>query len=418
MPRSIAVLAWMSFAAFGMAQDGELCGTCKTTGMLENPLATSKDRAESDVVYCSVALDRDKAALGCDFLVCPNCKAESEQALARDDFEREVGRRRKWLDGRRAEVDAIVKRDVVHVKTAHFEVAFDIPQVKVGTVVHRAHAAAHLYAERVEKLYADILSLHDLTDGRLRRSQRFLYFSDSIKALDALAVHLKVGGGRSNTFGDPCRVFLHLDKKTFREDEQFHQYVAHHVSHHVHNDVMPANYWLNERYGWVAEGLAHFVEIRWFGVPNTWCTSESGGDYKWQSKSWEANVKKALLSGDAPLFEEVIKKQSSALNARDHQFAWSYIDYLMWLDPKAMPKMLGLMKGPQLPTRDCLKQAYGIAIPEFVAGWQEFVTSEYSTIPRKGPQPRAPRGAQPPPPGDEDDDQDPEDAEDEDDPNR
>ena len=96
-------------------------------------------------------------------------------------------------------------------------------------------------------------------------------------------------------------------------------------------------------------------------------------------------VKKAVMAGDYPSFQETITRSADALTDEERRVAWSYIDYLMHLDPKKMPKLLALMKGPQLPTRDCIKQAYGITIGQLVDGWKEFVMETYSLRPRKGP---------------------------------
>ena len=122
--------------------------------------------------------------------------------------------------------------------------------------------------------------------------------------------------------------------------------------------------------------------IRDFGPPIAWCADEGGAFSNWQGKTWEANVKKAVKAKQQPVFQEVIQKGASALTPMEHQFAWSYIDYLMWLKPEGMQTALALMTGPQKEVRDVLKEAFG---------WTEFVLTEYKSKARKGPSVRPPR---------------------------
>lgn len=403
----ISIVLWMlacgaavSAPAFG---DDPLCGGCDTTGKTKNKLAISTMADEAGVVFCSEAMKKDKAACGADEILCTRCKGASYYEDAKRDVESEIERRRAWLEDREKNVDRPVGREFVHIQTEHFILSFDLPSVKVGTVVYRTHAAAHLYAERLEKLYADIREIHELPESRIRAARRYVYIVEGQKAGNILGtLHTNTGAGsRAIQYGNPSHAVITLDKQNFREDADFHQHVAHVVSHLLYNDVDQVQHWLVERYGWVSEGLSHYIEIRYHGAPNTWCHREAGNFVHWKGKDWEANVKKAVLAGQQPSFEELQQKPADALDAKEHQFAWSYIDYLMWLDPTAMPKMIGLMKGPQLPVRECLQSAYGLSIPAFVAGWEQFVKSEYSLTPSKGPKVRPPKRSAPDPRQDE-----------------
>ncbi len=394
VPLALACGLLVARAASDARDDEPLCGTCKSTGRIENKLRASADPLEQKVIYCSESMNKDKAALGGDELVCPKCAGRSYNESAKTEIESDTLQRRSWLDERVKTVDKVAGHPFVHIRTAHFVLAFDLPTVKVGQVVYKTHAAAHLYADRLEELYANILEIHGLSSGSLHPSKRYVYLCESEKTAINLSMQLtSQNGARTQKFGDPCQIVIAGDKKNFREDADFHQHVAHTVAHHIYNDMDQYGNWLQQRYGWVHEGLSHYIEIRYFGPPNTWCNRETGGFVNWTSPNWEANVKKALLANEAPVFEELQQRPADALTSKEHQFAWSYVDYLMWLDPKAMPKFLGYMKGPQLPVRDCLQRAYGLSLPAFVAGWEEFVKTQYSMTPQKGPRVRPPRDA-------------------------
>ncbi|MFH0945378.1 MAG: hypothetical protein V2A76_09295 [Planctomycetota bacterium] len=103
-------------------------------------------------------------------------------------------------------------------------------------------------------------------------------------------------------------------------------------------------------------------------------------------------MKRAVAAGTEPSLQDVIQKANDVLSAEEHQFCWSYIDYLMWLDPHKIPEMMGYMKVQQLPTRDAIHKAYGLTIGQFVDGWKEFVLEEYSMKSVKGPRVRLPKG--------------------------
>ncbi|MBI4879110.1 MAG: hypothetical protein HY812_05540 [Planctomycetes bacterium] len=387
-----------ALAAGGRAalqESGEdLCGDCHSTGKVPHAHDSALLELEKDAIFCSCFMDQDPEALGMDWIVCPDCRTPSAQARARSEFEMEYGRRKSWLEERRAKVDKHAGEEVLHIKTRHFVIAWDIPKVKVDHQVLKAHEAMHLYARRMEDLYRVIQEVHGIGETAMHTGVYHLYLFESQKVAERVGGYVLdgIGGGGAKSLIGPNSAHLRWwRKEDLPDDERFHQALAHSVSHLIHNDIDQFNEWLAVRYGWAYEGLAHFIEIRLFGPPITWCHQETGGFEHWKGKDWEANVKKAVLAGTQPAFQEIITKASDVLTPMEHQFSWSYIDYLMWLDPKKMPRLLGLMKGPQLPVRDALQQAYGLTVGQFVDGWEEFVRTEYSIKPVKGPRPRAPR---------------------------
>ena len=92
----------------------------------------SKGDDEAEVIWCSAAFDRDKKGCALEFLVCPNCRAKDAQAAAKQEFDMEVARRKKWVEERQALVDKVIGHEVVHIKTRHFTLSSDLTSVKVG----------------------------------------------------------------------------------------------------------------------------------------------------------------------------------------------------------------------------------------------------------------------------------------------
>jgi len=394
-------LAW-TFALLATttasAQDiGEaLCGDCKTTGRVAHEhKAKDLELEAEEIEYCSFFMRTNEDVLGMDWVICAKCRTPSVQASAKEDFDSEFGRRKKWLDERESEADQPAGHRVEHIKTRHFLISFDLPKIKVKRKAYNTHQAIHLYAERLEELHAQMLMLHGITESSTSRQVHRIYIFERDLTAKRVGNHVMsagMGSGFRKTQYGPASVHItNRDRKTLRKDEQFHQALVHSVSHIITNEIGILKKWLTKRYGWVNVGMAHWFEVHNFGPPITWCHQEQGAFMHWKSKSWEANVKKELLAGNAINFQEILGKSSETLDARAHQFSWSYVDYLMWLDPNKMVKFLTLIKGPQLPERDALRQAYGITIGQFVEGWEEFVRTKYSMRPWKGPRVLPPR---------------------------
>ncbi|MFH0945377.1 MAG: hypothetical protein V2A76_09290 [Planctomycetota bacterium] len=277
------LIVWV--ACFGPARAQEigedLCGDCHSTGKIDHQHSKAALALEEGVIYCSEFMKSDPTVLGMDWEVCPKCRTPSAQARARREFDEEFGRRKEWLDGCQKEVDERAGHEVCHILTRHFQIIWDIPTIKVDRRVLKMHEAAHLYAERMEYLYGQTLEIHGITERDVRPTTHRLYLFEAQSTAKKVGPYALDGGlgntSRKSQIGPNSAMITFLNKADFHTDEEFHQFLVHTVSHHLHNEIKPANEWLAVRYGWVYVGMAHYMEIRYFGPPNTWCTREAGG---------------------------------------------------------------------------------------------------------------------------------------------
>lgn len=410
MRLSLALVTAFVFGGPAFAQDPseDLCPDCHTTGRIEVEIKPQETEFEQNCRKCSEQMRAHPESLGLPWIPCPKCRTPSVQARAQREFDGEFGKRKAWLDAREAEVDSITKTEPVHIETEHFVLTWDVPKLQVGRVYYDKHKAAHMYADRLELLYRQMHALMGITDTDTNRSQHRVVVLELLKHWQKLAPAMtnQGGGGGNGTsligvgpyVADPtgakgsCHI-MWVDKKEIPDDFALYQTLTHRVSHHLVNDVREHKWWLFQRYGWVYEGLSFYMEIRNFGPPRVRCGREAGMFEHWKGKNWEKNVKAAVMANEYPSFQEILQKSVEDLNARDVQFAWSWVDYLMWYDPTRMDELLGLMKGArQLATRDALKEAYDLTVPQFVEGWVEFVKTEYSLKPKDGATARIPRG--------------------------
>lgn len=389
----LLVAAALAFAPAARADD-ELCGDCKTTGRIPHEHSEASNALEQGCIYCTEVMDADPQALGLDWMPCPKCKAKELQRRAKDEFELEFGKRTKWLQDRRAS-DKLIGGRFMYCETRHFVICFGIPEIKIGKHVVRQHEAMHIYAGRAETLYATIRTALGIPEEDNLHVKHYLYMFESLKHAQVAALNyatLPVSTGQSvSKIGNISVMSSWDDREKIGDDEQRHQYFTHNVSHHIVHDLSDYKWWLFDKSGWLHEGMAFYWESRLFGAPITSCTQEGAGAETRTSESWEADVRKMVIAGDIVGFANLIERNAATLTVKDRKFAWSYVDFLMWYDPKAMGKLLHQLEQPDIVTRDAIKKTYGFSIGELQEQWEAFVKAEYAAKPKKGPVVHEPR---------------------------
>ncbi|MCA9771343.1 MAG: hypothetical protein KC466_02985 [Myxococcales bacterium] len=397
LPVTVAVVLAALLVPTSLGADEPLCGACQTTGRIahEHP-AFDHENETDDIEFCSVSMELDPEALGLDWVPCPKCLAPSKKEAAEREWNGLMELRKKWLADRR-EVDTLTKTTLMHVQTKHFVLTWGIPKIKVGKRVLKEHEAMHLYAKRLEETYQRILDLCGIDESAMVSTRvRVFMFEGLREAQIAAPVYTNnpiSSGQKTNLIGAPESSLVSWDdpEKILNNDEYRHQFLVHAVSHNLWHLVREYTFWLFKEYGWVYEGLAYYMETTQFGTPLVSCGQEQIEEPNWKGKCWESNVKKALIAGKEPSVLDVMAKSADQLSPMERQFAWSYIDYLMWENPGKMDDMIRVMKFDQKPTRDALKEAYGLSMGQFIDNWTAFVRSEYSSKPFKGPKERTPK---------------------------
>jgi hypothetical protein len=173
MRLSLAFFAAVVLGAPTFAQDPseDLCPDCHTTGRIEVEIKPQEVEFERNCRKCSEQMRAHPESLGLPWIPCPKCRTPSVQAKAQREFDGEFGKRKAWLDAREAEIDTRTKTGPVHIETEHFVLTWDIPKLQVGRIYLDKHKAAHLYAERLELLHAQVHALFGITDSDTNRSQ-------------------------------------------------------------------------------------------------------------------------------------------------------------------------------------------------------------------------------------------------------
>jgi len=404
-----ALAAPMVLAAPVAAQDapqpqpGEpRCGWCSTTGKLSFEVHNkwSLEHAGGEgwsVQYCSEAIASENMAL--DWEPCVRCKTPSLKLRADNMYAGIVKRNEDWLAERRR-VDTTVrtgKKPMVHVQTTHFVIGWDVPKISVKKKSLKAHEAAHLYAEKLEELYTRMHEMFGTVDKEFLRSLHYVYiFAKPSQAHLAGPAYTGLQGlptvKRSGGANHESVIVSWWDKSEYPKHEDMLRHQIHQVVHQYTSAYYymywfkPGEFgltppWLNDKYGWLDAGLAHWFEMDFDGKAATFCFREQDSNARWGGGDWHKNVYKAVVGEDTPSFAEAVSKPAHALTPREHQFAWSWVDYLMTLDAEdentlRMGKALKLAKH-KAATRDILKEAFGMSMLAFEDRWRQFVKDEY-----------------------------------------
>lgn len=386
--RCLLLAATASGAAFG----GDESTRTRT-------LPAVADDLDPRIELFSPVLDSDPAGAGLDWEPNESCPDEAALEMTRIRFDALVDERKEWLAARREDVERVLGGPAVHVRTAHFDLAYDLDDLKVGRKKVRRIDGAALYAGRLEdhhEWFVDTLGIDPVWMKRENRHQ--VYVLSDREAAERVVTRLlghKLGGGfKSNLVGpeESYAVVLN-DPKFVESDDALHQIVVHTVSHNVQHDVKRYLTWLNDRHGWLYDGWAHHAEIRRFGPPITTCHRDDQLDFKhWLSPYWEANVRRAIKQRRDYDPAQVIDLSVDDMNPKHRQFAWSYVDFLLWYDAPKMADLLDRTKGEGRSSAEALLDVYGLDLPTFWEEWKGFVVEHYSSKPRKGPTPaRKPR---------------------------
>ncbi|RKY21550.1 MAG: hypothetical protein DRQ55_04055 [Planctomycetota bacterium] len=397
-PRSLAVPALLLLlSALVSAQEERLCGTCQTTGVVDVELS-SKQALEQDhgpgweLLFCSEAIESDN--MGLDWMVCPRCKSPSKQAEAQVRWDAIASKNRAWLDERRR-MDGFTRgKPIVHLETTHFVLAWDVPKLKGSDKkIYRAHEAVHLYARRMEALYHHYQTVLGVVDVDHMITKHHFYTFDKLRdaqsvgpayaQMSSTTTARRAGGVDHNS-----TVVLFRNKNLHPKDDDFHRHWIHSLVHQMtsvyynpywfpdENSKKLSPPWLADKFGWMDAGLAHWFEIDFDGEATTYCMQEQDTTTRWKGGNWRTNVWKAVVAEDAPSFPELITIPTAALSARQHQFVWSWVDYLMSVDPKGMGRAIKLAKHDK-PVREILKEAWGLSMLSFEEKWAEYVRVAY-----------------------------------------
>jgi len=381
----LAVLAVLSpgpaTSASPRAPD-KLCPKCKTTGRLENPVDPKIAEMEAKVLRCSWLISKDKKGRGIPFVPCTRCLAPSKAAEVQAEFEPLAAEIDAWMEAN-GTIDKTLRprKPLLHIETEHFRLVFGLPKVKLSKRrTLDMHTSAHLYADRLEELYAWFQKTLECDDelARVKKHQVFL-LPDLRTLMTAALEYAQTPTDRSGrAVGDPSVFVTWRDKAVFSTDASFHQHVSHHMIHQFLG-VYFLKIWLVEKAGWLEEGLANYAEMALFEKAGNSCNTEDSEE-DMADENWESPTRKLVERRRTIAFAELQNKRADQLGRDDHLQSWSIVDWIMKTSPEKLPVLIRDLK-QEVPLRTTFKKHFGHSIVGFDEVWQEWVKENYALVP-------------------------------------
>jgi hypothetical protein len=87
-------------------------------------------------------------------------------------------------------------------------------------------------------------------------------------------------------------------------------------------------------------------------------------------------VRQLVEKDEAPAAATVFEQTSDTLTLPQHAVAFSYVDYLLHVDPEKLVR-LSLQLKKKVATRDALREVMGLGVMEFESNWKSFVLATY-----------------------------------------
>lgn len=360
--------------------DPTLCPHCKSTGKVPNKYYEEHGAIEEGVLYCSHAIEEDKTGRGLPWIPCPRCRNKEAQAKAQAEFDAKVKVIEDWLaERRKVDKDVGARKPLLHLQTEHFVWAWNIPRFKgKDKKIYNMHKGLHLYAKRMEDFYRDWQRVHKVTDDDNVNNLHQIYCFESQRESGKACVlyaDLSSLNGKASKQGTPSVYVTWWNKAKTPTDEDFHLDLIHN-GNHLFSAVYKNHYWLHE-FGVAYEGGSHWWEIYYYGRAISRCFVETDSGSAWKDGKWQAIVKKAVQADRQPLLVDLLKKPGTMLLGKEHPFAWSYIDYMMSIDPHKVMDFYLVIKERKHP-REAFKKAFGLSIPAFEEAWKQYVIDNYS----------------------------------------
>jgi hypothetical protein len=378
--RSLAWLAAASLLPGLPAQDAPPqvpCDQCAGRGEFECKRHGRLLELERAIVRCSEAA----ACKSCAGALSTDCKICQNPAV-QDAAEQRRELARRWLAERRKNVDDLSRGEgIMHLETAHLDLAFSVRPQTVERRKIDTHELMHLYAARIEALRALFCEKFELTDRDFSTRLRVFLFAD---VMDHKVIGPRMAGGGGSgvsqkLMGAEAVLSAYHDGRTMPGHEGLDRMVVHNVTHLLLANMAPANWLGNRKHGWVDEGVAHWFEDLLTGKCLNFCYEEvalaPGSGFK--GGRWRVPIRKLYEAGKLEPFAGVALKNTDQLTWQEHAQAFAYVDFLIAkYGGKAFAEMVReLKRGSE--TRDALQQAFGLSMLAFDTAFGAWVAATY-----------------------------------------
>lgn len=371
------VASWLLALSAAAQDDGGKsalvrCTKCSNVGSTPCGLHPKKDcELEGNVLYCSI-IGNCAICGGTGHVDCAKCTNEPVEARLA------VKRARvPALDETHAQYSKEFGRSLRSAESAHFFVILEVEEMKVGRTRLDGHQLLHLYVDRLERLFADYTALLGVGEGEFEEKTRVMAWSFGADHRKAARLYCDLDSeGGVKLLGLHPTYTVPVTQQLLKDDEFMHRNVIHNAAHLLMSHQKPS-YWVgNIKGGWADEGVAHWFEDKYFNRCDNYCYQEVNTEQRFKAGAWKPEVKKLVALGEAPGLADVFQQNTDTLSPVQHAVAFSVFDYLAAQDASKLNTLLVSLRS-KTPTRDALKEAFGLSIIELEGAWRAWVLETY-----------------------------------------
>lgn len=267
---------------------------------------------------------------------------------------------------------------------------------------------AHLYAQRLEETYAQVVDFIDAeaiefpAEGTVWKSNTpywgtgpYLGQSGKYEVMilpteHAYTTYMRGRVGLTTRLTqrwnfverDTLSTLTHIEQEEMRVDEALHGHIVACTVQNMLNGFLHYSY---DKPVWILEGCSHVFERDLNPRFNSSTSSEGGAPVKVRKRLWSPEVAKLVKSKEAPSIATLVKRNAFAeLNASDHVCVWSMVEYLREKHPGFVGKYFlaisGLKnedgvddpQGLQDAQRAVFRDELGMSYAKFDTAWREW----------------------------------------------
>lgn len=331
---------------------------------------TAEQARESNAILCTFYADC-KRCEGTGTVDCAAC------APMEDDGARARRKLRTAAATRLAKVSGTVGRPVLAAASTHFDLVCELEPARLQGKKKSRHELLHLYLDRLEEVYRAYLAFFALTDADITARSEIWLWTDKVD-------HEKVGQefcGYTTADVEYMRAIaaissIWFDPRKLKDDEALHRNVVHHVVHGLMNAQPPVAWTGKLNMGWADEGLALWFEDHLLGAATGFCFWPVEEPASLRSGNLRPALKKLLEPGRALDLERLLVLDTVDMTREQQALGFALVDFLAARDAALLERLLELMRA-RTPSRDALKEVYGLTLEELEPAWRAWVQETY-----------------------------------------
>jgi hypothetical protein len=367
----LPILLCLGFATPLQEPTQPACETCKDRGLLPCKLCASRVCKSQAHLFCSVEGQCADCG-GARTVDCPQCEhaPEVDPALRRAEIA-------AWRATQAPLDEFMNKRDLVHVESRHFALAFDVDRID-NKAAPTQHDAAHLYVDRLEQLFAAFATDAGAADEDFTGKTQVMVWSNEKDQQKASSKYtLEKTATQAKLMGLAPVVSVLYGKGRIRGDADLHHALVHQVAHCLLSNLYDGVWTGNIKGGWIDEGVAHLYENRLCGDVQTWCYLSEEQLKALKLGRFESEVIGLVAGGHVPDFTSVASLDTVAMSPQQRLIGWSFCDYIVRKHPGKLGPVAKVLK-KQKPASEAIHDGLGLNITDFQLDWVTWVKASYS----------------------------------------